>query len=39
MRLLSMLNRITEVGFILATVIGIATLVGVIGAVWWLLVT
>ena len=35
---MDILNRITDVGFIVATVIGIVTLVGVIGAIWVLAV-
>jgi hypothetical protein len=34
-----MLNRVTDVGFVVATILGIVTLVGVIGAVWFLLVS
>lgn len=39
MRLLNILSRITDIGFILATVLGILTLLGVVGAVWFLLVS
>ncbi len=36
---MNMLNRVTDVGFVVATILGIVTLVGVIGAVWFLLVS
>ncbi len=39
LRLMNMLNRVTDVGFVVATILGIVTLVGVIGAVWFLLVS
>jgi hypothetical protein len=32
------LSRITDIGFVLAAIIGIVTLVGVIGAIWVMLV-
>ncbi len=35
---MNLLNRITDVGFVVASIIGIVTLVGVIGAIWVLLV-
>lgn len=38
MRSMNLLNRITDVGFVVASIIGIVTLVGVIGAIWVLLV-
>lgn len=38
LRSMNLLNRITDVGFVVASIIGIVTLVGVIGAIWVLLV-
>lgn len=39
LRLLNLLGRVTDIGFILATVIGIITLLGIVGTVWFLLVS
>lgn len=35
---MNILHRITDVGFFVATIVGIVTLVGVVGAIWYLLV-